>query len=273
MQVTIFTPEGNDRARSVAQSTVDQLRGLGHGCSVVVVAPTGELDRSVVADADLVVTFGGDGTFLRGAVLAHAASIPVLGVNFGRLGYLLPIDPEDVEQVIARGVAEGFSTRSRAVLEVRTPSASMLAVNEVVVEKGEPGHMLRLGTAIDGEPFVSYAADGVLVATPTGSTAYNLSAGGPVLATELRAMVLTPVAPHLAVDRSVVLSPERTVGILVHDSRGASVVVDGRPAGRLRAGESIEVTVHQRSLEVVVGSGLTLARRLRAILSPANLEG
>jgi NAD+ kinase len=272
MNITILTPAKNDHAAAVASATASLLAQRHHDGVVHVVEPHGELARQLVDGADLVVTLGGDGTFLRGAALAHAAAIPLLGINFGRLGYLLPLEPEDLEPLVLNGLDEGFSAEERAVLSVDLADGPVVAVNEVVVEKREAGHMLRVGTSIDGEAFVRYAADGVLVATPTGSTAYNLSAGGPVLAPELRALILTPVAPHLAVDRSVVLPPERSVGLHIDDVRGASVVIDGRARGHLIQGDFLTVSVHPRPLTVVVGPQVRIIHRLRSILSPTALD-
>jgi len=272
MNITILTPAMNDHAAAVAASTAALLASRKHDGVVHHVEPSGELDESLVHGADLVITLGGDGTFLRGAVLAHGAGIPLLGINFGRLGYLLPLEPEDLQPLVLSGIEEGFQAEERAVLAVELAGGSVVAVNEVVVEKREAGHMLRVGTSIDGEAFVRYAADGILVATPTGSTAYNLSAGGPVLAPEMRALIVTPVAPHLAVDRSVVLPPERAVGLHVDDVRGASVVIDGRARGHLAQGDSLMVRVHPRPLNVVVGPHVRLIHRLRSILSPTALD-
>jgi len=272
MKIAILTPAKNDHAAAVASSTESLLTQTHHDADIHVVEPHGELAVNLVEGADLVITLGGDGTFLRGAALAHAADVPLLGINFGRLGYLLPLEPEDLEPLVVAGLRDGFQAEERAVLAVALDDGPVVAVNEVVLEKREAGHMLRVGTSIDGEAFVRYAADGVLVATPTGSTAYNLSAGGPVLAPEMRALILTPVAPHLAVDRSVVLPPDRSVGLHVDDVRGASVVIDGRARGHLSQGESLTVSVHPRPLNVVVGPHVRLIHRLRSILSPTALD-
>ena len=170
--------------------------------------PAGDLFRADLAGADLAVSLGGDGTFLRLVPLAYAAGIPVLGVNFGRLGYLLEVEPGRFQEALGRALAGDVALEERTVLAVTVkgdlaPAPGddrslpgdgagdgwdgrwWVALNEMVTEKTVPGHMVHLSTAIDGEPFLTYKADGVLVATPTGSTAYNLSAGGPVVAPRL----------------------------------------------------------------------------------------
>jgi NAD+ kinase len=121
-----------------------------------------------------------------------------------------------------------------------------LALNEFVLEKTVFGHTVRLATKIDGEDFITYSADGLLVATPSGSTAYNLSAGGPVVSPRLRAMVLTPVAPHLSLDRSLVLDPAQVLTVSVLEGRPAALVIDGQDAGRLAPGSVVSCTVADR---------------------------
>ena len=219
--------------------------------------------------ASLAVSVGGDGTFLRLVPLAYTADVPVLGINFGRLGYLLELQPDQVDAALDRVLAGEAEFANRTVLDVscadglfplptddrslrQGPDGSeWVALNEVAVEKTVPGHMVHLTTTVDGEPWISYRADGVLVATATGSTGYNLSAGGPVLAPTLRSMVVTPVAPHLSIDRSLVLEPESTVTIQVEATRPAVLVVDGRAVGRLRPGSAVGCRVAARPLRLV----------------------
>ena len=141
--------------------------------------------------------------------------IPVLGVNIGRLGYLTQVEPADLENALAAFLDGTHQVEERMTLEVTVtgpdgrPLARRMALNEATVEKTVPGHTVRIATLIDDRPFVTYAADGLLVSTPTGSTAYNLSARGPVLSPRLRAIVVTPVSPHMLFDRPLVLDPDR----------------------------------------------------------------
>ncbi len=271
--VVLVAPDGHDRARAVAAATEERL--AAHGVNAMTIG-VDALDTAVhdgtFSDATLAVSMGGDGTFLRLAAVAHGRGIPILGVNFGRLGYLLPLEPHELDSVLLEGLDHGFRIEDRCVLTVQIDDGpTIVAVNEVAVEKREPGHMLRFSTAIDGEAFVSYAADGILIATATGSTAYNLSAGGPVLDPSMRAITVTPVSPHLAVDRSVVLPPERVVDITVDDVRGAVLVVDGRSLGPLLAGSIVSATADPKPLHLVVGPSSPVFGRLRSILSPTEL--
>jgi NAD+ kinase len=127
----------------------------------------------------------------------------------------------------------------------------LLALNEVVIEKIDFGHTIRLATFIDGEESLTYSADGLIIATPTGSTAYNLSAGGPILSPALRAMVVTPVAPHLSLDRSLVLTDDQEVTVEIAPDRSGALVIDGQDVGRLGPGSTIACQVAPRSVRVV----------------------
>ena len=256
-------------AWDLARSTAGWLDDEGHRSRLLrlgkpnrVVEGDVELDLTDVnlKGVDLAVSLGGDGTFLRLVPLATAAGVPVAGVNFGRLGYLLELQPDQLREAIGRTLAGGATMLERSALAVSVGAGdtdpadqgrSWLALNEMVLEKTVFGHTVRLATAIDGEPFLTYSADGLLVATPTGSTAYNLSAGGPVLAPALRAMVMTPVAPHLALDRSLVLHPDQSVTVTIMDGPPAVLVVDGKEAARLRPGSELTCRVDPRPVRIV----------------------
>ncbi len=140
---------------------------------------------------------------------------------------------------------------------------SFLALNEVVIEKIDFGHTVRLATAVDGEEALTYSADGLIVATPTGSTAYNLSAGGPILAPTLRAMVLTPVAPHFSLDRSLVLTEDQEVTVEIAPDRAGVLVIDGQEIGRLQPGDTVTCTVAARPVRVVRNEPRTFGGILR----------
>ena len=271
----LFAPEGRDGAVAMATEVAAWLEDRAQGATAVVFDPTSnglEPDPEALRRAQLFVSLGGDGTFLRVAALAHRHGVPVLGVNFGRLGYLLEVAPAELTAVLAQGLVEGFATEDRSVLEVAISGtgARFVAINEVAVEKSKPGHMIRLATRVDGTDFASYAADGVLVATPTGSTGYNLSAGGPVLDPSLEVVIVTPVAPHLAIDRSVVLDARSIVEVEAVDPRGAVVVVDGHTVATLEQGQSISATVHPARCRMVVASRDRFVGRLKSILAPAE---
>lgn len=208
------------------------------------------------ATADLALSLGGDGTMLRTVKLLKGAAVPIIGVNVGMLGYLTEVEPDALCGSLQRffeGPAAGeWQIDERMLLEVSlrrangAPVATWTALNEGVVEKQESGHTVRLQVRIDGAPFTSYAADGLILATPTGSTAYSLSARGPVLSPRLRAVLLTPVSPHMLFDRSLVLDPSENVEVEVLGHRAAALSIDGQPAASLTEGDRVSVAPSQR---------------------------
>lgn len=195
-----------------------------------------------ISEADLVLSLGGDGTMLRSVRLLEGAAVPVLGINLGSLGYLAEVEPDRCVESLTK-FAEGpggWQLDERMMLDVEVNGVRVgRALNEAVVEKAESGHTVRLLARIDGEPFTYYAADGLIVATPTGSTAYSLSARGPIVSPRHRAMLLTPVSPHMLFDRTLVLDPSEVIEIEVSGHRRAALTLDGRPAASLDDGDVV----------------------------------
>jgi NAD+ kinase len=199
---------------------------------------------------DLAVSLGGDGTMLRTVGMSLATGMPVLGVNLGRLGYLTEVEVDGWKTALERFFDGDYRVAERMTLEVSVrqalPATSgsavgkpLLALNDIAVEKTVPGHTIRVSTAISDRPFVTYAADGILVATPTGSTAYNLSVRGPILSPDLQAIVVTPVSPHMLFDRALVLAPEEILRLQIEHPRPAVLVVDGITSATLMPGDSL----------------------------------
>ncbi len=194
--------------------------------------------------ADFVVSLGGDGTMLRAVELALSCDIPVIGVNLGRMGYLAEVEPANLEPALERIFAGRYRLDERMVLDVRvertdTSHFAFLALNEAIVEKTAPGHTIRVAVRIGGRPFLTYVADGLLTCTPTGSTAYNISARGPVASPLLRALILAPVAPHLVFDRSLVLGADEEVEMVLLDGHPAAAVIDGSRVVQLGSGDVV----------------------------------
>jgi NAD+ kinase len=196
---------------------------------------------------DVVVSLGGDGTMLRAVDLCYESGVAVLGVNVGQLGYLAEVEPDDFDAALDRIVAGDYEVAERMVLEVRVESAGpaagrWFALNEAVLEKLHTGRLVRLGVAINGTFFTTYVADGVIVATPTGSTAYSFSARGPIVSPRHRCLLLTPVSPHMLFDRSLVLAAEEELQFAVTDDRSVVLTADGRELGELAAGDRVTCT-------------------------------
>jgi NAD+ kinase len=238
----VVNPERDD-----AIACADQVRSWAASHAITVGEAT--------SVCDLVVSIGGDGTVLRAVQLIDGAPVPVLGVNCGTLGYLTSIEPEDtlavLDQLRAGRLPEGSCIEERMLLDVQVDTAeggrhTLRALNEMVVEKVESGHTVRLEVRIEGRHFATYSADGLIVATPTGSTAYSLSARGPVVSPTHRAMILTPVSPHMLFDRALVLDPQETVTITVRGHRDVSLAIDGLQFVDLHEGDTVRVTADGR---------------------------
>jgi NAD+ kinase len=197
-------------------------------------------------DADLLVILGGDGSILRVALAAAPYGTPLLGVNLGRVGFLTEADPQNWRNVLSRALVGDYWIEERMMLRVAAfhgteVLAQAEALNDIVVGRGARACVVYLDTEVDGGSLATYVADGLIVATPTGSTAYALAAGGPVLPPQLRNVLLVPVAPHLSMARPIVLSEGVTVRITVTGGRPAVLTVDGQIQAELQSGDAVAV--------------------------------
>lgn len=245
-----FRPEALELARTVCQWALAASIGvvIDESDELVVDSPAATIGD--ISTVDVLVCIGGDGTMLRAVRALGGAPVPIIGVNLGMLGYLATVEQDGLIEALeawrSGTVGDGYHHDDRMLIEVAMWSqgarlANLLALNEVVVEKKDAGHTVRLGVDIDKAPFTTYAADGVIIATPTGSTAYSMSARGPILSPRLRALLLTPVSPHMLFDRSMVLDPRETVRIEVLGHRSVHVATDGDFVHTLHPGDVIEV--------------------------------
>jgi NAD+ kinase len=239
-------------ARELAHEAASWLRGHGHDVRFTsedagLVGTSGGSDSEHFGRGlDLAISLGGDGTMLRTVRMTAAHDVDVLGVNVGDMGYLTEVEPARMVASLERYLSGEFTIERRMLLEVTVHVAGAaeassidVALNEAVVEKTANGHTVRLSVDLDGAHFTTYATDGLIVATPTGSTAYALSARGPIVDPTHRAVLLTPVAPHMLFDRSMVLEPSTEVSVTVQGHRSASLAVDGRPSGMLGDGDVV----------------------------------
>jgi NAD+ kinase len=234
-------------AAALARQAASWAAGHGHHAWVVAedAAALGIGDLAAERDpatADLALALGGDGTMLRTVQLVDG--VPIIGVNVGQLGYLSEVEPPLLTDALERAMAGDYAIEERMLLDVFVGRAGEeravgRALNEAVIERLDSGHTVRLLVTIDGSVFTPYVADGLIVATPTGSTAYSLSARGPIMSPRLRAMLLTPVAPHMMFDRPLVLDPEEVVAIEVMGARPAALTIDGRRVTTLARGDTV----------------------------------
>lgn len=263
-------------AHQLAGNLASRLTDAGHVVWMIGAAERGL--PSIGDDGDLdttdyVIALGGDGTMLHAIYLLDGRPIPVLGINMGHLGYLTEVEPEHLDRSVDRLLrgpeAGGWTTEERMMLDVIVEDAdgvsqpAVRALNEAVIEKRQSGHTINMMVCIDGEAFTSYAADGMIVATPTGSTAYSMSARGPIVSPKHRAMLLTPVAPHMLFDRSLVLDPTEQISIEVVGPREAAVAVDGRFVAHLRTGATVFCTPSQAVARFVRFEGDRYHQRLK----------
>lgn len=201
-------------------------------------------------EADLVVSLGGDGTVLRAVQTLDGRPVPILPVNVGTLGYLTEVAPVDLIDRVGAWLKgsenvdfhldKRMTVRAELLEHGGRPSISWRALNEVVLEKQTSGHTIWLDLSINEEQFARYSADGLIVATPTGSTAYSLSARGPLVSPRHRALLVTPVSPHMLFDRALVLDPSESVHIRVVGSRPVDVAIDGRKVTSLGEGDQVK---------------------------------
>lgn len=211
----------------------------------------------------LVVSLGGDGTFLKTARLVHDAGARVIAVNLGRVGFLLNVPPTEILENI-RGAIADDTVLERFALQITISGSDTneFALNEVVVERASAGHMVKVKTYVNDEEYLTYSADGVMVATPTGSTGYNFSAGGPVVDASMSLMILTPIAPHFTIDRSIVVPDDKVIRFVTEENP-AVLVADGRTIGALQPGQFVEIRQNPSPVRVVATRSFDLATRLR----------
>jgi NAD+ kinase len=214
------------------------------------------------AEADIAVVLGGDGTMLRALARFLGSGVPVLGVNYGRVGFLTAIAPDGLERDLERVFAGDYRVLELPTLEVTPNGTPHVAVNDVVITSGTIGRIIELGYAIDDEQLGPQRCDGLVCSTPQGSTAYNLSNGGPVLVWGLDAMVLTFVAPHSLHVRPLVVPRGPTLGVTNRSSDvPTQVIVDGHAVANLEPGEHAQVRIGEQKALLATLPEVTFFRR------------
>jgi NAD+ kinase len=230
-------------AVDAARDAATRARTKGHEV-VEVKLDSPSLAREV-AGAEVAIVFGGDGTMLRAARALAPLAIPMLGVNLGRLGFLAGGSLGELDGFLAEIAAGRCTTEERTLLEAHvhrkgTADIDALALNDVVVARGREVRSIHIGVTIDGAPFTTYWSDGLIVATATGSTAYGMSVGGPLIIPSSRAIMIVPIAPHLSFPNAVVLDVDQTIALEVLDEP-ARLSLDGQEEHDLHVGDRIDV--------------------------------
>lgn len=231
-------------AESLADEMAHHLKRLNIQAEAVSVLD--EIAKARLPEYDMIAVIGGDGTMLRGGCMAAPHNIPVIGVNYGRLGFLPEVQPHEWKGVIARILVGDYWLEERTMLHVehyrgeeKLNTAEVL--NEAVVSRGVLARPIRVKTWVDGDELTTYVCDGLIVATATGSTAYALAAGGPILPPELKDILIIPIAPHLCIDRAIVLSHGATLKILVRTEHQAIISADGQIEVSVQDGDHVIV--------------------------------
>jgi NAD+ kinase len=220
--------------------------------------PQYQCDEATLCGSDLLIAVGGDGTILRASHLAAPRGIPILGVHLGRFGFIAQIRPHDLHTAMARVLAGDYTVEKRLMVRAiayrgQQPICDALALNEVVVTKGAVARMITLQTFVNETFLATYAADGVVVATPTGSTAYSLSAGGAIVDPACEVLLLTPICAHTLSARPLILPAEKQVKVVVTaDDGDFHLQADGGETVRLRSGDTVHVSRAQERTHLIV---------------------
>ena len=210
---------------------------------------------------DVLVVLGGDGTFLRAAQAVAVVDVPILGINLGKVGFLSKAEAHQLEPVLAQLVDGAFTVKERmglagAILPGgRTSERTFTALNDIVIARGSLARVVRIEVTIDASHLATFVADGLVVSSPTGSTGYAFSAGGPILDPQSRNLIVTPIAGYLSAIRSIVVSPRQVVRCRVLDALEALVSIDGREDHQIAVGDVVEVRALERPIRFVEPDG------------------
>lgn len=216
------------------------------------------INESEIDQCDLIISIGGDGTMLKSAKLAHVHQIPVTGINKGRLGFLTDINPSDANKTINDFISGKFITEDRLLIETiinkgGTKSSIGIALNDVAIRRKETGRMMKVTTSIDGNYINQHEGDGFIVSTPTGSTAYSLSCGGPILKPDVEALILVPICPHSLNDRPMVIPSHSEILIepILNTGEIAEIALDGDSNYEIKQGETIIINAIRKPIKLI----------------------
>ncbi len=219
--------------------------------------PDGQFRRDLTGGRfDLLIALGGDGTMLRAGHLCGPLGIPILGINLGRFGFLMEVDREHWAEMLPLLLAGNYRLENRMMLKVEHLRGGKrlgrwTALNEVVVCRGQYVRPVRLKACVDGYPLATYIADGLIVATATGSTAYALAVGGPIMPPDMRNILIVAVAPHLSIDRAMILAEGSVVTVSVDTSHQAVMSIDGQPPVSMENGDEVRVQANDQTVQFI----------------------
>jgi NAD+ kinase len=252
MKFSLLVRGGRPATQEFADRLVEEIEGAG-----------GSVLDDAEAVPDIILAVGGDGTMLAAVQNAVAFDVPLLGFNLGTLGFLTEAEPGELSNVVNRLVTGDYEVSARLTVSAAIGGVSAVGVNDVVVEKVDSTRLVSLTVVIDGTEFATYRADGLIVATPTGSTAYSFSAGGPVVDPRVDALVLTPVASHSLFDRPLVLPADAKISVTARTDRLVRVNVDKTDLGQIAEGDSVDISRGHRPVRFVTFGGTTFPGLVR----------
>ncbi|NLY18309.1 MAG: NAD(+)/NADH kinase [Clostridiaceae bacterium] len=278
IQIGIFTNRKKDKDLNITNRVVELIRKYGMHPHLA-----GDLSDSqkvrvpydsvfAMENSDFVISLGGDGTLLRTARTIFKYDIPVLGINLGTVGFLAEVEKNEIEKAIERLSKGDFKLKNRMVLSALVDRNGetvykSIALNDVVVSRDGLSRIIRLKVLVDGQFIDSFPGDGVIISTPTGSTAYTLSAGGPIVQPDMRLMITTPICPHILYSRSFITSPEKELSLSVNDDYpdSATMTLDGQEGFNIVAGDRITIRQADKDIRFVsINSGINFYDVLRA---------
>ncbi len=266
-KIGLFVNEDKDRNLEYTRIIADRI--IKRGGSIILdpriasgldlkVDPVVCDDRELFRMCDVVMTVGGDGTFLKAARKAYASGTPILGVNLGSLGFLTDVDRNEINEAVDLVLAGKYRIEERMMLESRLVRdgreiARDFALNDVVISRKALSRILHLRTCINGDFIDSFPGDGIIISSPTGSTAYSLSAGGPIVEPDMDIMIITPICPHILYSRSFITTGDREIEVTVDKNYGLSamVTVDGQKGYEAQSGDTIHVRKASHKVRMV----------------------
>ena len=248
---------GDPKRQYAAEAVDDFVQFAAVKAEIIANCFRSKLSVDVLKEADFAVVFGGDGTILSAARELSEADVPVIGVNVGKLGFLAEFSADELNQLFDRIITDKTLIEKRMILACSIDSGpsekfSSTAINDVVIAAGVPFSMIELKVTVQGQSVAGCTSDGIIISTPTGSTAYNLSAGGPILSADLSAIVITPLCPHSLSFRPIVINADSIVEIQpVRVNEGTTINLDGQVSHKLAVGNVIKIQRHHGSFLVV----------------------
>jgi NAD+ kinase len=266
----IYTNRNKDQGMEVTNRIKVYLEERGQRATIMVKKPGWQFHQEkdadvagdgIPKDADCMIVLGGDGTMLQAARDVKRYAIPMIGVKLGTLGYMTEIEPDYIEDALERLIRGDYQIESRMLLTCKVSLTSGTeeegwAMNDIVISRSGPLRMIYIQVYVNEQLLYNYQADGIIVSTPTGSTGYSLSAGGPIIEPKAKILMLTPVSPHSLNQRSIVLSPEATIEIHIPDGRdgreqGLEVSFDGSHGIKLHTGDVISIEKSEKTTDII----------------------